>query len=80
MVITNMKDKEGDRAIYSFARVDNNYTNNYGRLRYRADDPMISIMMPRYDVYMIEPGTYAVEEIKTVRGYTTTETTSDGFG
>ncbi len=80
IVITNMRNKDGDRVGYSFARIDNNYTDFYRRLRYRADDPMISIMMPMYDIYMIEPGVYAVEEIKTVCGNTTTETTSDGFG
>jgi hypothetical protein len=62
-------------AAISLARVDSNYPEVMKRLRYRNN----TTGFRKYDIFMIEPGDYALEEIVYHNGNIMRYTTTDGY-
>ncbi len=65
------------RAGYALAKVDSNYCNLHARHRYKIREA--SLVSPEYDILMIEPGEYVIEEICYTFGDTIYTSSAEGY-
>lgn len=65
------------RSAYSFAKLDSNYPNIKTRERYRVNEA--PLIWPDYEVLMLDPGEYVVEELCYNFGDTNYYSSAEGY-